>query len=64
MKLNEIQSNINKTMTKICRWACTGGETVLCQSEEEDPWDGRDQTIMFQLAVSFKHVQKGFAGFS
>jgi hypothetical protein len=30
-----------------------GGETVLCQSKEEKPWDGSDLTILFQEVVSF-----------
>ena len=25
----------------------------MCQSEEGEPWDGRDQTIVLQVAVSF-----------
>jgi hypothetical protein len=29
------------------------GETALCQSAGGEPWDGRDQTIMFQVVVSF-----------
>ena len=29
------------------------GETALCRSEEGEPWDGRDQTLVFQVALSF-----------
>jgi hypothetical protein len=29
------------------------GVTALCLGEEGEPWDGRHQTIVFQLAVSF-----------
>jgi hypothetical protein len=28
------------------------GDTALFWNEEGEPWDGRDQTIVFQLAVS------------
>jgi hypothetical protein len=28
------------------------GETALCQSKEGEPWNGRGQTIVFQVAVS------------
>jgi hypothetical protein len=28
-------------------------ETVLYRGEEGEPWDGRDQTIVFQVAVTF-----------
>ena len=28
-------------------------EPVLCRKEEGEPWDGIDQTIVFQVAVSF-----------
>jgi hypothetical protein len=28
-------------------------ETAHCWSEEGEPWDGRDQTVVFQVAVSF-----------
>ena len=26
---------------------------TLCRNEEGEPWDGRDQTVVFQEAVSF-----------
>ena len=29
------------------------GEMGLCQNEEGAPWDGTDQTTVFQVAVSF-----------
>ena len=29
------------------------GETALRPNEEGEPWDGRDQSIVFQMAVSF-----------
>ena len=29
------------------------GETALCRSEEGEPLDGTDQTVIFQVAVSF-----------
>jgi len=29
------------------------GTNGLRQSEEEKPWDGRDHTVIFQVAVSF-----------
>jgi len=28
------------------------GETARCQSEEEEPWDGSDLTVLFQEVVS------------
>jgi hypothetical protein len=39
-------------------------ETAMCRREEGEPLDGRVQTIMFQVAVSFFNlVQKGFSRF-
>jgi len=29
---------------------------ALCRSEEGLPWDGTDQTIMFQMIVSFLYA--------
>ena len=29
------------------------GETAPCRSEEKEPWDDSDLTIVFQVAVSF-----------
>ena len=29
------------------------GETASCRSEAEEPWDGSDLTIVFQVAASF-----------
>jgi hypothetical protein len=28
-------------------------ETALCRSGEGEPWDGRDKTLVFQVAVAF-----------
>ena len=49
-----------------CRPVVCEGETGLCRSEVGEPWNGGDRTLMFQEAVlspSFKHLQRGFAGF-
>jgi hypothetical protein len=32
---------------------CVMGDTALCQGEGGEPWDGRYQIIVFQVAVSF-----------
>jgi hypothetical protein len=41
------------------------GETALCWSKEREPFDGRDQSIVFQVAVPFfKLLQKEFPGFA
>jgi hypothetical protein len=38
---------------------------VLCRGEESEPWDGRDENIVFHVAVSFpKACVKGFPGFA
>jgi hypothetical protein len=29
------------------------GDNGACWGEEGEPWDGRDQTIVFQVSVSF-----------
>jgi hypothetical protein len=40
-------------------------DTVLFWGEESEPWDGRDQTIVFHVAVSFPKVcVKAFPGFA
>ena len=36
----------------VVRQGCKG-EIVPCRSEEGEPWDGCDLTIVFQEAVSF-----------
>ena len=36
------------------------GETVPCCSEEGEAWDGTDQTIVFQVAVSLRACRRGF----
>ena len=33
-----------------------------CQNKEGEPWDGKNQTFVFQ--VSCKRVQKGYPGFA
>jgi hypothetical protein len=38
-------------------------EKRLCLSDEGEPCDGRDQTIVLHLDYSFKCVQNGFQGF-
>jgi hypothetical protein len=38
------------------QWYICEGESAVCRSEEGEPWDGRDQTIVFQVAVSFLQV--------
>jgi hypothetical protein len=41
------------------------GETASYQSEEGEPWNGCDLSVVFQGAVSFfKPEQKGFPGFA
>ena len=37
---------------------------MLCRSEEGEAQNGRDQTSVFQVAVSFKRAQKVFLGFA
>jgi hypothetical protein len=32
---------------------CVMGDTALCRGEGGEPWDVRDQVIVFQVAVSF-----------
>jgi hypothetical protein len=34
-------------------YVCTG-ETALCRSEEGEQWDGKDQTILFQVSNMLK----------
>jgi hypothetical protein len=34
------------------RYMCDGN-MALCWSEEGEPWDGRYQTVVYQVAVSF-----------
>ena len=52
------QSEEQAVLGNIPRWRLVvrqvcNGEMVLCQEEEEEPWDGSDPTIVFQDAVSF-----------
>jgi len=35
------------------QWNVCKGETALHRDEEGESWDGRDQAIVFQMAVSF-----------
>jgi hypothetical protein len=32
------------------------GDMAQCRGEEGKPWDGTDQTIVFQVAVSFPYA--------
>ena len=41
----------------VVRQECKG-ETATCESEEQEPWDGSDLTILFQEAASYKSNQK------
>jgi hypothetical protein len=41
-----------RLQVKACSRQICKEETVWCQSEEEEPWDGSDLTVVFQEAVS------------
>jgi hypothetical protein len=42
-----------RLQVKACGRQICKEETVWCQSEEEEPWDGSDLTVVFQEAVSY-----------
>lgn len=51
----QVEEGNGPTWRPIIRQGCKG-ETARCQSMEEEPRDGSDQTILFQEVLSFLEV--------
>jgi hypothetical protein len=42
-----------RPQVEACRKTCMYGRKVLCHSEEDQPRNGSDLTVVFQVAISF-----------